>query len=101
MPEANHPDAGLIPEVPPVFQDGNREMLPQNISPPRNRATVSAEGDDVRERLRVNMPQPTDEDLRGMRRNQQYHFIRLKIYVPIVVLEFIYKWGPCKHHPYI
>ena len=94
MPEAGHPDAGLIPEVPPVFQDGNRGMLPQNIPPLRNRAAVSAEGDNVRERLRVNMPYPTHQELRGMRifrRNHQYHFIQLKIYVPIVVAEFIFK----------
>ena len=42
----------LTIEVPSVFHDGNRVMLPQSIPPPKNRAAVRAEGDAVREGLR-------------------------------------------------
>ena len=67
FPEADHPDADF-PDIPPEFQDGNRGNLPQNQVPPRNRAVVRAEGEAVRDRLRLNMPEASREERTNMNR---------------------------------
>ena len=63
LPPGDNPDLEL-PPVPPEFQDGRVVVVQE----PRSRAAVRAEGDEVRERLHLNMREPTRAERRKMRR---------------------------------
>ena len=66
VPDGDNPDADF-PPIPPELQDGGQVVVVQE---PRNRATIRAEGEIVRERLRENMPERTRAERRKMARRR-------------------------------